>query len=130
MIAPDLHFVPRRTVVGGPIDVRFALRPGDRPLVAPGDTLVPGSRILDRVRDARLVEVRGGSVPDDARPGDRWSPSAGSGIPLRRGSGGPIVDVEHPAPRRSGFVVAVPGGEHHAQVGHVKAVDGALEDAP
>ncbi len=93
MIAPDLHFVPRRTLIVGPIDVRFALRPGDRPLVAAGDTLVPGSRILDRVRDARLVEVRGGSVPDDARPGDRWSPSAGSGIPLRRGSGGPIGEL-------------------------------------
>ena len=93
MIAPDLNLVPRRTVLDGPIDVRFALRPGDRPLVAAGDTLVPGSRILDRVRDARLVDVRGGSVADDARPGDRWSPSAGSGIPLRRGSGGPLGEL-------------------------------------
>lgn len=93
MIVPDLDLVPRRTVVDGPIDVRFALRPGDRPLVGAGDTLVSGARIVDRVRDARLVEVRGGTVADDARPGDRWSPGAGSGIPLRRGGGGPVGEL-------------------------------------
>jgi hypothetical protein len=93
MIVPDLNLVPRRAVVDGPIDVRFGLRPGDRPLVAAGDTLVPGSRIIDRVRDARLVEVRSGSVGDDARPGDRWSPTAGSGIPLRRGSDKPLGEL-------------------------------------
>ncbi|HEX5013752.1 MAG TPA: hypothetical protein VFV72_06280 [Candidatus Limnocylindrales bacterium] len=93
MIVPDLNLVPRRQVVDGPIDVRFGLRPGDRPLVAAGDTLVPGSRIIDRVRDTRLVDVRGGSVPDDARPGDRWSPTAGSGIPLRRGSDKPLGEL-------------------------------------
>jgi hypothetical protein len=93
MIAPDLDLVPRRAVVDGPIDVRFVLRPGDRPLVAAGDTLVPGSRIIDRVRDARLVEVRGGTVGDDARPGDRWSPAASAGIPLRRGSDKPLGEL-------------------------------------
>jgi hypothetical protein len=87
-VAPGLDLVPKRTVLDGPIDVRFVLRPGDRSLVAAGDTLVPGSRIVDRVRDARLAEVRAGSVDDDARPGDHWSPTAGSGIPLRRGPGG------------------------------------------
>lgn len=93
MIAPELALVPRRVIVDGPIDVRFALRPGDRPLVAAGDTLVPGSRIVDRVRDARLMEVRSATVGDDARPGDRWSPAAGSGIQLRRGAGGPIGEL-------------------------------------
>jgi hypothetical protein len=93
MIAPDIDLVPRRIVVDGPIDVRFALRPGDRALVGAGDALVPGSRIAERVRDARLVEVRGGTVADDARPGDRWSPSTGSGIPLRRGSGGSMGEL-------------------------------------
>jgi len=34
MIAPELDLVPRRIVLDGSIDVRFALRPGDRPLVA------------------------------------------------------------------------------------------------
>jgi hypothetical protein len=88
MSASDLELVPLRTVVDGPIDVVFGLRPGDRPLVAAGDTLVPGSRIVDRVRDPRLAEVRTGSVGDDARPGDRWAPTAAAGIPLRRGPGG------------------------------------------
>ena len=53
---------------------------------------MPGSRIIDRVRDSRLVEVRGG-VGEDARPGDRWSPQAGSGIPLRRGSDKPLGEL-------------------------------------
>jgi hypothetical protein len=92
VIVPDLDLVARRTVVEGPIDVRFPLRAGDRPLVAAGDTLVPGSRIIDRVRDARLVEVRG-DVGEDARPGDRWSPQAGSGLPLRRGSDKPLGEL-------------------------------------
>jgi hypothetical protein len=92
MTASDIALVSRRTLIEGPIDVRFPLRPGDRALVAVGDTLVPGSRIIDRVRDARLVEVRGG-VGEDARPGDRWSPQAGSGIPLRRGSDKPLGEL-------------------------------------
>ena len=57
MIAPELDLVPRRTVVDGPIDVRFALRPGDRALVAAGDTLGPGSRILDRAEGVPLYAV-------------------------------------------------------------------------
>lgn len=83
-----LAFVTRRTVVSGPIEVRFPLRPGDRAFVAPGDVLVPGSRIADRLRDAHLVEVRGGPVPEGSRPGERWTHAApASGIPLRRGHG-------------------------------------------
>jgi hypothetical protein len=84
----DLEFVPRRTVVEGPTEVRFTLRPGDRSLVGPGEALVPGSRIADRLRDARLIEVGAGPVPEDARPGDRWAPATPTaGIPLRRGHG-------------------------------------------
>jgi hypothetical protein len=83
-----LEFVTRRTVVSGPIEVRFPLHPGDRSLVAPGDVLVPGSRIADRLRDPRLVEVRGGPVPAESRPGDRWTHAeVASPIPLRRGHG-------------------------------------------
>jgi hypothetical protein len=79
MIEQGLEFVTRRTVVGGPIEVRFPLRPGDRALVAPGDVLVPGSRIADRLREARLVEVPSGPVPEDARPGDRWTQASPDG---------------------------------------------------
>jgi hypothetical protein len=83
-----IELVSRRTVLEGPIEVRFGLRAGDRALVAPGEALMPGARIADRLRDPRLVEVTGGPVPDDAHPGDRWSPASGAaGIGLRRGSG-------------------------------------------
>jgi hypothetical protein len=88
MIDPGLEYVTRRMVVGGPIEVRFPLHPGDRAFVAPGDALVPGSRIADRLRDARLVEVRSGPVPEESRPGDRFAhASPASAIQLRRGHG-------------------------------------------
>ncbi len=73
MIDQGLEYVTRRTIVTGPIEVRFPLRPGDRALVAAGDVLVPGSRIADRLREAHLEEVRGGPVPEESRPGDRWA---------------------------------------------------------
>lgn len=88
MIENDIALVPRRTVVDGPVEVRFPLHPGDRSFVTPGEALVPGARIADRLRDPRLVEV--GSAPDGdaARPGERWAPpSTGAGIHLRRGGG-------------------------------------------
>ncbi len=88
MIDPGLAYVARRTVVDGSIEVRFPLRPGDRSFVVPGEALVPGARIADRLRDPRLVEVGPAPVPDDVGPGDRWAPaSAGTGIHLRRGHG-------------------------------------------
>jgi hypothetical protein len=88
MTEPGIEYVVRRTVVEGPIEVRFPLRPGDRPFVAPGDVLVPGSQIAERLRDSRLVEVRAGPVAEDARPGDRWTqPSHATGVQLRRGRG-------------------------------------------
>jgi hypothetical protein len=83
-----LEFVASRPVVEGPIEVRFPLGPGDRAFVTPGEALVPGARIADRLRDARLVEVAHGPVPETARPGERWAPpSIGAGIQLRRGHG-------------------------------------------
>jgi hypothetical protein len=86
MIPAGIELVSRRQIVEGPIEVRFALSPGDRALVAPGEELVPGSRIADRLRDARLVQVAGGPVPEGAVPGDRWSPpSTGSVSGPRRG---------------------------------------------
>lgn len=88
MTDPGIEYVVRRPVVEGPIEVRFPLRPGDRAFVATGDVLVPGSRIADRLRDTRLVEVRSGPVADGARPGDRWTqPSHATGVQLRRGRG-------------------------------------------
>ena len=83
-----LAFVARRSLVEGPMEVNFRLGPGDRALVAAGETLVPGARIAERVRDPRIVDVGSGPVPETARPGDRWAPTApASGIHLKRGAG-------------------------------------------
>ena len=88
MIDAGLALVASRTLVEGPIEVRFPLGPGDRSFVTPGEALVPGARIADRLRDPRLVEVGHGTVPDTAGPGERWAPpSTGAGIHLRRGHG-------------------------------------------
>jgi len=73
MIDTGIELVPRRIVVDGPADIRFALHPGDRALVGPGDTVVPGTRVVERVRDTRLVEVQASAVDVDAHPGDRWA---------------------------------------------------------
>ena len=73
MIDTGIELVSRRIVVDGPTDIRFALHPGDRALVGSGDTVVPGTRVVERVRDARLVDVPASAVDADARPGDRWA---------------------------------------------------------
>lgn len=88
MIDQGITFVASRPVVEGPVEVRFPLAPGDRAFVTPGEALVPGARIADRLRDPRLVEIGQGPEPDAARPGERWAPpSTGAGIHLRRGHG-------------------------------------------
>lgn len=68
----DLGLVARRTLIRDEVEIRFALAPGDRPLVAGGEAVVPGTPIADRLRDARLAEV---VVPESAepRPGARVS---------------------------------------------------------
>lgn len=108
-----LEFVARRKVVEGPIEVRFTLRPGDRPFVAPGETLVPGARIADRLRDPRVMEVGSASVTDGAAPGDRWSHSTPpSGIHLRRGHGATSGELMF----ELGGRWRVAAGEHPEQV--------------
>src|SRR5262249_52812503 len=49
---------------------------------------------------------------------------------LALGLVGAVVDVEHEAPRRALFVVAVPAGEHDAEPVERHTVGVALEDAP
>jgi hypothetical protein len=80
---PTLDIVPHRPLVESPIDVRFALSPGDRPLVASGETVVVGAPLAERFRDMRLDDA---VVPDGivARPGDRL----GAGEARQPGLGG------------------------------------------
>ena len=54
-----------RRLLDGPIDVTFPLSPGDRALVAPGESVVAGTPIIERVRDPRLSDV---VVPDSSDP--------------------------------------------------------------
>ena len=84
----DLALVPARRLVTVPVDVVFALAPGDRPLVAAGDSVVVGAPIAERLRDPRLDEVIIAD-PADARPGARWPGNAKRGEP--RGPGGEFM---------------------------------------
>lgn len=68
----DIQLVPARQLVVAPVDVVFRLRPGDRPLVAAGDSVVVGAPVAERLRDASLDEVRVPGVVEP-EPGGRWS---------------------------------------------------------
>jgi hypothetical protein len=66
----DLGLVSARRLVDGPAEVTFSLAPGDRALVAAGETVVAGAPIAERLRDPVLVDrvVLAGTEP---RPGGR-----------------------------------------------------------
>jgi hypothetical protein len=66
----DLGLVSRRQLIEGPVEITYALAPGDRPLVVAGESVVAGTPIAERVRDPRLVDR---VVPEsaDPRPGGR-----------------------------------------------------------
>lgn len=68
----DVRLVPARRLITSPVDAVFALAPGDRPLVAAGDSVVVGAPIAERLRDPRLDDE---IVPlsEEARPGGRWT---------------------------------------------------------
>jgi hypothetical protein len=68
--ADELGLVTSRRLLDGATDVRFRLLPGDRALVGPGESVVPGAPIAERLRDPRLLEI---AVPAgaEASPGGR-----------------------------------------------------------
>jgi hypothetical protein len=78
MTTLDAGLVPARRLVVTPVDARFSLAPGDRPLVAPGDSVVVGAPIIERLRDARLDELEAPDGPEPV-PGGRWQ------LPVKRG---------------------------------------------
>ncbi len=61
----------RRTWIE-PVEVTFALRPGDRPRVTVGEAVVRGAPLADMVRDPR-TEVIPPPEPDGAVPGAPWT---------------------------------------------------------
>jgi hypothetical protein len=66
----DLGLVPVRPLVTGPADIVLHLAPGDRPLVAAGESVVAGTPVAERVRDPRLIDL---ALPEAtaAQPGAR-----------------------------------------------------------
>jgi hypothetical protein len=66
----DVGVVALRRLVDDAAEARFDLSPGDRSLVAPGETVVAGTPIAERLRDARLSDVAV-SASISPRPGGR-----------------------------------------------------------
>src|SRR3954447_133705 len=74
MSTADVRLVPARRLITAPVDALFALAPGDRALVSPGDSVVVGAPIAQRVRDPRLDEVdMPASTTTTPRPRGAWT---------------------------------------------------------
>ena len=79
-----LELVARRQLVASPIDVMFALHPGDRPLVKAGEAVSRGQPLIEHYRDPRTIVVTGMQQGDGPpAPGERWTEP-----PSRRGQTG------------------------------------------
>lgn len=69
VVSPELARVAgRRVIVFSPM-IRFRLNPGDRALVAPGDSIVPGMPIAERTPDASVVDVGRLGLAENGRVG-------------------------------------------------------------
>jgi hypothetical protein len=82
---PGIDLVGRRALVGDAPEILFRLAPGDRALVAPGDAVVPGTTIAERLRDTAVVELAPAATQDDAKAGDAWASGGRATTRLRRG---------------------------------------------
>jgi hypothetical protein len=69
-VADGLGLVAARSLLDGAVDATFRLAPGDRVLVAAGESVVAGTPIAERLRDGRLSEQ---AIPagNDPQPGRR-----------------------------------------------------------
>jgi hypothetical protein len=79
-----LELVAPRELLHVPVVARVELAPGDRALVEPGESVIAGSPLAERLRDARLVEAPVLAGEDPRRPGDRLSAEGAPGRTLRR----------------------------------------------
>jgi hypothetical protein len=68
--APGLELVARRTLLDRAVEAWLPLSPGDRPIVAGGESVFAGETIADRLREARLLETTDAPA---LRPGQRWT---------------------------------------------------------
>ena len=77
-VPADLGRVAARQVLVFQPSIRYRLEPGDRALVAPGDTVEPGKPIAERTLEAELTDAGRIVNPDEGNPRDRTeSPAAG-----------------------------------------------------
>src|SRR3990172_10646157 len=74
--APGFELVRLRTLLASPIEAWFPLRPGDRALVSPGEAVVRGAPLAERVGDAR-TDVVSGPAGASAEPGTWWVATPG-----------------------------------------------------
>lgn len=87
-VPAGLALVRPRPVVVGPVEVSFALRPGDRPLVTHGQAVVRGAPLAERLRDPRTEVLSDRIESEAAIPGTEWAPPPanhrrGEGLPER-----------------------------------------------
>ncbi|HKG56066.1 MAG TPA: hypothetical protein VKA85_02350 [Candidatus Limnocylindrales bacterium] len=75
-IAPGLDLVAVRPLVERQVDAWLPLAPGDRPLVAAGDAIAPGTPLAERLRDTHVADIPAGQ---GLRPGSRWTAAAPAG---------------------------------------------------
>jgi hypothetical protein len=83
----DVSLVQPRRLIGGPIDAWFPLAPGDRAFVKPGEAVVRGAPIADRLRDPRTETLGSGTVDGEPQPGDHRTPLAGDAVGRATASG-------------------------------------------
>jgi len=71
--------IPSRRLLERGLEARFALPPGDRPLVEPGAVVAAGDPLLEHLRDRRIEEADVKVASDDDGPvaGSRWSSAPG-----------------------------------------------------
>jgi hypothetical protein len=105
-IPGGLGLVPVRRIVIEPVEATFALRPGDRPLVALGEAVARGAPLAERLRDPRTEVVSGPAGRDGVEPGTFWTRPAG-----RRNTGAGTEQGE--LLFRSGGRWRMAAGEHH-----------------
>ncbi len=81
---PGLELVAVRPVLRSPVVARVDLAPGDRVLVAPGEPVIAGTPLVERLRDPHLDEAPALAGEDPRQPGDRLSAEVQTGHSLRR----------------------------------------------
>ncbi len=144
----ELGLVAMRPLLLSPIDIAFRMTPGDRALVAVGESVVPGARIAERLRDPVLSELSlrgdGPHAPGDRVPAgellfewrNRWrvaggqlhepleTPVAGIVREVRAGSG-----ITLAAEGRAIRGITVLGGPARGRLAMADARDGSLRAA-